>query len=73
MAVSKLIMVNRTTELYEELRKLISYVQAQTSMISGEGLENFCNHSDQIKSDYLWSISDAAERALTLIDHASGA
>ena len=73
MAISKLVVVNRSMELHEELRKLIGHVHAQITLISGEGLENFCNHNDQIKSDYLWSISDAAERALTLLDRAGGA
>lgn len=73
MAISQLVLVNRNVDLHDELRKLIAHVHAQTILISGEGLENFCNHNDQIKSNYLWSITDAAERALQLIDNASGA
>ena len=73
MAISKLVIVNRNMELHEELRKLITQVQAQIALISGDGLENFCNHNDQIKSDYLWSISDTTARALALIDRAMDA
>ena len=73
MNVSQLVIVNRNLQLHEELRKLIAHVHAQTILICGEGLENFCSHSDEIKSNYLWSISDAAERALVLIDNAAGA
>ncbi len=73
MAISKLVIVNRNMELHEELRKLITQVQAQIALISGDGLENFCNHNDQIKSDYLWSMSDTTARALALIDRAMDA
>ena len=59
--------------MHEELYKLLAHVHAQTSLISGEGLENFCNHSDEIKSNYLWSICDAAERAMALLDRAGAA
>ena len=71
MAISKLVIVNRNMDLHEELRKLIMQVQSQIALISGDGLENFCNHNDQIKSDYLWSMSDNAARALALIDRAT--
>lgn len=68
MAISKLVIVNRNMDMHEELRKLITQVQAQIALISGDGLENFCNHNDQIKSDYLWAMSDTTARALALID-----
>ena len=73
MAVSKLVIVNRNIEVHEELRKLLTQVQSQIAIISGDGLENFCNHNDQIKSDYLWAMSDTAARALALIDRAAEA
>ena len=68
MAISKLVVVNRSIEVHEELRKLITQVQSQIALISGDGLENFCNHNDQIKSNYLWSMSDITARAIALID-----
>ena len=68
MTTNKLAIVSEAVDSQEELRMLISQVNAQTLLISGEGLENFCCHNEQIKSDYLWSITDAAERALQLID-----
>ena len=61
MAITQLLRPNRNLELHEELRKLMSHVHAQVILISAEGLENFCSHSDQIKGNYLWSIADAAE------------
>lgn len=72
MALSQLVIVNRNMELQDEVRKLVAHVHAQVTLICGEGLENFCNHNEQIKSDYLWSIADAAERALALIDRVEG-
>lgn len=54
-------------ELRDEAYKLISHLHAQTMLICGEGLENFSNHSDEIKSNYLWSMCDLAERSLMLI------
>jgi hypothetical protein len=54
-------------EVQEEVCKLITQLHAQAAMISGEGLENFNNHSNDIKDNYLWSICDLAERALALI------
>ncbi len=70
MNTNKLVVVNNEVDTHEELRMLISQVHAQTLLISGEGLENFCSHNEHIKSNYLWSITDAAERALRLIDRA---
>lgn len=55
--------------LNEELYKLMAHVHAQMMLISGDGLENFCSHNDEIKSNYLWSVCDAAERALALLDN----
>ncbi len=51
----------------DELIKLISHLHAQTNMICGEGLDNFMSHNDEIKSNYLWSICDLAERSLALL------
>lgn len=73
MAISKLVIVSRNIEQHEELRKLITQVQAQIALISGDGLENFCNHNDQIKSDYLWSMSDTTARAIALVDRITDA
>lgn len=73
MAVSKLVIVNRSIEVHEELRKLLTQVQAQIALISGDGLENFCNHNEQIKSDYLWAMSDITARAVALIDRVTEA
>lgn len=54
-------------QIQEELCRVITQLHAQAAMISGEGLENFNNHSNDIKDSYLWSICDLAERALALI------
>ena len=51
----------------DELIKLISHLHAQTNMICGECLDNFMRHNDEIKSNYLWSICDLAERSLALL------
>ncbi|MFT5533527.1 MAG: hypothetical protein ACI802_001760 [Candidatus Paceibacteria bacterium] len=67
-SMNKIIEMQQHKELHEELRKLLGHLHAQTMLISGEGLENFCNHNDQIKSDYLWAMTDTAERALKLLD-----
>lgn len=67
-SMNKIIQLQQHSELHEELRKLLGHLHAQTMLISGEGLENFCNHNDQIKSDYLWAMTDTAERALKLLD-----
>ena len=71
MEASKLVIVRNEVDTQEELRTLIAQVHAQTLLISGEGLENFCSHNEHIKSNYLWSITDAAERALQLIDQST--
>ncbi|MDY7576591.1 hypothetical protein [Actimicrobium sp. CCI2.3] len=69
-SMNRIMEMQQHTELHEELRKLLGHLHAQTMLISGEGLENFCNHNDQIKSDYLWAMTDTAERALKLLDDA---
>ncbi len=71
MEANKLAIVRNEVDTQEELRTLIAQVHAQTLLISGEGLENFCSHNEHIKSNYLWSITDAAERALQLIDQST--
>ena len=52
----------------EELRKLLNQLRAMTLMVSGEGMENFCTHNDEIKSFYIWAMSDVVERALALTE-----
>lgn len=69
-SMNKVVQMQQHSVLHEELRKLLGHLHAQTMLISGEGLENFCNHNDQIKSDYLWAMTDTAERALKLLDDA---
>ena len=51
----------------DEVFKLISHLHAQSIMITGEGLENFMLHNDEIKSNYLWSMCELAERSLVLL------
>lgn len=68
MAISKLAFVTSNMEMHEELRNLLTQVHAQIILISGDGLENFCNHNEQIKSNYLWSMSDTIARALVLVE-----
>ncbi|MES2832269.1 MAG: hypothetical protein V4695_09785 [Pseudomonadota bacterium] len=63
----KAVFQSSEVELRDEAYKLISHLHAQTMLICGEGLENFGNHSDEIKSNYLWSMCDLAERSLMLI------
>ena len=60
------IIVNLTgaTAQFEELRKLLSQLHALTMMVSGEGMENFCLHNDEIKSAYIGAMSDVVNRAL---------
>ncbi len=55
----------------EELRKLLSQLRALTMMVSGDGTENFCTHNDEIKSAYIWAMSDVVDRALALTERAS--
>ena len=56
----------------EELRKLLSQLHAMTMVVSGEGTENFCLHNEEIKSAYIWAMSDVAARALQLTDRVAG-
>jgi hypothetical protein len=56
----------------EELRKLLSQLHAMTMMVSGEGTENFCLHNEEIKSAYIWAMSDVVSRALKLTDKVAG-
>lgn len=55
---------------FEELRKLLSQLHAMTMMVSGEGTENFCLHNEDIKSAYIWAMSDVVGRALQLTEAA---
>lgn len=54
----------------EELRKLLNQLQAMTMIVSGEGVENFCLHNEDIKSAYIWAMSDVVARALILTERA---
>lgn len=67
------IVVNLTgaTAQFEELRKLLNQLHALTMMVSGEGTENFCLHNDEIKSAYIWAMSDVVDRALLLAEMAA--
>lgn len=67
MESSKLLFLGCDYEVRDEIFKLISHLHAQALLISGEGLENFISHSDEIKTNYLWSICDLAERSLLLL------
>ena len=69
MEPSKLVVRSNETDVYDEVFKLLSHLHAQTALICGEGLENFMNHNDDIKSNYLWSICDLTERSLTLLSN----
>jgi hypothetical protein len=51
----------------DEVFKLITHLHAQSILIAGEGMENFLLHNDEIKSNYLWSICELAERSLVLL------
>lgn len=66
-------LVHRTneSEVHDEIFKLLSHLHAQTMLISGEGMENFMNHNDEIKGNYLWAICDLAERSLQLLSKVS--
>lgn len=67
MQKSNVVIAANDFEVRDEVYKLISHLHAQTIMICGEGLENFSNHNDEIKSNYLWSICDLAERSLQMV------
>jgi hypothetical protein len=67
METLKLAIFEKSQDIQEDVCRLITQLHAQAAMISGEGLENFNNHSDAIKDSYLWSICDLAERALGLL------
>lgn len=67
MTPTKLVPRANETEAYDEIFKLLSHLHAQTVLICGEGMENFMNHNDDIKSNYLWSICDLTERSLLLL------
>jgi hypothetical protein len=71
MSITPLTVAILPSDEPEELRMLLAHIHAQIMLICGEGLENFCNHSDEIKSNYLWAIAETAERALRLIDDES--
>jgi hypothetical protein len=67
MDSAKVLFLGSDYEVRDEVFKLISHLHAQVLLISGEGLENFTNHNEEIKSNYLWSICDLAERSLALL------
>lgn len=41
-----------------------------TMIVSGEGVENFCLHNEDIKNAYMWAMRDVVARALTLTERA---
>ncbi len=67
MEPAKLVSRTNEGEIHDEIYKLLSHLHAQTLLICGEGMENFMNHNDDIKSNYLWSICDLTERSLLLL------
>ncbi len=69
MDTSKLMLSSNEYEVRDEAYKLISHLHAQALLICGEGMENFLNHNEEIRSNYLWSICDLAERSLVLLSH----
>ena len=71
MEPAKLVSRTNESEVHDEIFKLLSHLHAQTLLICGEGMENFMNHNDEIKSNYLWSICDLTERSLLLLSKVS--
>ena len=67
MEPAKIVSRTNEGEIHDEIYKLLSHLHAQTLLICGEGMENFMNHNDDIKSNYLWSICDLTERSLLLL------
>ncbi len=67
MERAKQLFLGNDHEVHDEVFKLITHLHAQTLLICGEGLENFSNHNEEIRSNYLWSICDLAERSLRLL------
>jgi hypothetical protein len=67
MERAKQLFLGNEDAVRDEVFKLITHLHAQTLLICGEGLENFSNHNDEIRSNYLWSICDLAERSLHLL------
>jgi hypothetical protein len=57
-----------TTPEYEDLRKLISELQAQTHMICGEGYTVFNGLMDDVKESYLCGLVSTVDRAKHLVD-----
>lgn len=62
---TKVIFRSDDADVHDEIYKMLSHVHAQTLLICGEGMENFLCHSDEVKSNYLWSLCDLAERFLS--------
>ncbi|HEV7619438.1 MAG TPA: hypothetical protein VGO51_15170 [Burkholderiaceae bacterium] len=56
------------TQDYENLRKLISELQAQTHMICGEGYAAFNGLVDDIKENYICGLVSTVDRAKHLIE-----
>jgi hypothetical protein len=56
------------TQDYENLRKLISELQAQTHMICGEGYATFNGLMDDIKENYICGLVSSVDRAKHLIE-----
>jgi hypothetical protein len=56
------------TQDYENLRKLILELQAQTHMICGEGYTAFNGLMDDIKENYICGLVSTVDRATHLIE-----
>jgi hypothetical protein len=56
------------TQDYENLRKLILELQAQTHMICGEGYAVFNGMVDDIKENYICGLVSTVDRAKSLIE-----
>ena len=59
------------TQDYENLRKLICELQAQTHMICGEGYTVFNGLMDDVKENYLCGLVSSVDRAKDLIEKIS--
>ncbi len=53
---------------YEELRKLVRELHAQTHMICGEGYTAFNGLTDEIKENYICGLVSTVDRVQSLVD-----
>jgi hypothetical protein len=56
------------SEDYENLRKLIGELQAQTHMICGEGYTVFNGLLDDVKENYICGLATTVDRAKRLVE-----